>query len=417
MLFMEPPSRERLAGLPSLDAIGVAGRSRSLPTTELAAEVRSALTQLRELNPRHVHYKVCSTFDSSPTIGSIGRVIDEAAPLFPAPFVPLVVGAPPLGRWCVFGNLFAQVAIGTESEVCRLDRHPTMRNHPSTPTDESDLRLHLARQTNKTIGLFDIRQIDLPLDQGSAALTKLLESRPKIVLFDVLQSAHLAKIGALLESYAQKHAPLFSVGSSSVEMALTAFWHDQPALPRAVPWEKTPLRAPVLVVCGSCSPVTVAQIECACASGFGIITMDAANLLTGHKSEQLITKTCEEAMSHLAAGRSVVVHTHPESTAVRVTNANTQTAGILGTALGRVLAACASQGRTHRVCIAGGDTASYVARATGIDSLEMIAPFTRGAPLCRLHSPRPEIDGLEAVFKAGQVGGPDLFVKLVQGAV
>ena len=127
MLFLEPPTRERLAALPTLDAIGVAGRSRSLPTAELATEVRSALMSLRELNPRHVHYKVCSTFDSSPTIGSIGRVIDEAVPLFPAPFVPLVVGAPPLGRWCVFGNLFAQVAIGSESEVCRLDRHPTMR--------------------------------------------------------------------------------------------------------------------------------------------------------------------------------------------------------------------------------------------------------------------------------------------------
>ena len=57
-----------------------------------------------------------------------------------------------------------------------------------------------------------------------------------------------------------------------------------------------------------------------------------------------------------------------------------------------------------------------MARAIGVDSLEMIAPFTRGAPLCRLHSQRPEIEGLEAVFKAGQVGGPDLFVKLVEGA-
>jgi uncharacterized protein YgbK (DUF1537 family) len=417
MLFLEPPTREWLARLPGLDAIGVAGRSRSLPTAELAADVQPALSSLRELSPRHVHYKVCSTFDSSPTIGSIGRVIDEAAPLFPAPFVPLVVGAPPLGRWCVFGNLFAQVAIGSESEVCRLDRHPTMRNHPTTPADESDLRLHLARQTNKSIALFDIRQIGLPIEQASAALTKLLERRPDIVLFDVLETAHLAKIGALIDSYAQMDAPLFSVGSSGVEMALAALWAENSQVPQATPVGKVARIEPVLVISGSCSPVTAAQIEFALASGFGNVPLDIDRCLDGRDAEQTIGKTSQDAMLHLAAGRSVVVHTHPELTAPRLTNTGSKTAGILGTALGRVLAACASKCQIHRVCIAGGDTASYVARAIGIDSLEFIAPFTRGAPRCRLHSQRPEIDGLEAVFKAGQVGGPDLFVKLVEGAV
>jgi uncharacterized protein YgbK (DUF1537 family) len=417
MLFLEPPTRDRLAALPKLDAIGVAGRSRSLPTAELAAEVPPALSRLRELKPRHVHYKVCSTFDSSPTIGSIGRVIDEAAPLFPAPFVPLLVGTPPLGRWCVFGNLFAQVAIGGESEVCRLDRHPTMRNHPTTPVDESDLRLHLARQTNKSIALFDIRQIGLPTDEAAAALAKLVEYRPDIVLFDVLETGHLAKIGALIDPYAQKHAPLFSVGSSGVEMALAAHWAKNSQVPQTVSWEKVSRSDPVLVISGSCSPVTAAQIEFALAHGFGNVTLDSDRLLNGRESELSIAKSSAEAAAYLNSGRSVVVHTNPNSAAPRVTNSQCHAAEILGIALGRVLAACASQRRLRRICIAGGDTASYVARAIGVDSLDMIAPFTRGAPLCRLHSQRPEIDGLEAVFKAGQVGGPELFVKLVEGAV
>jgi uncharacterized protein YgbK (DUF1537 family) len=329
--------------------------------------------------------------------------------------VPLIVGAPPLGRWCVFGNLFAQVAIGSESEVCRLDRHPTMCNHPTTPADESDLRLHLARQTDKTIALFDIRQIDLPIDEAAAALKTLLDSRPDIVLFDVLKTEHLAKIGALIDSYSQKHAPLFSVGSSGVEMALAAHWAKNSQVPQTLSGEKVSRSDPVLVLSGSCSPVTAAQIEFALAHGFGNVPIDSERLLGGRDLEQPIAEASEQAMLHLAAGRSVIVHTHPGSP--RVINAETQTAEILGTALGRVLAACASQRRLRRVCIAGGDTASYVARAIGVDSLEMIAPFTRGAPLCRLHSQRPEIDGLEAVFKAGQVGGPELFVKLVEGTV
>jgi uncharacterized protein YgbK (DUF1537 family) len=419
-LFLQPPTRADLAAVPRLDAIGVAGRTRSLPTAEVAAEARSALTRLRELNPRHVHYKVCSTFDSSPAVGSIGRVIDEGTALFPGPFVPLVVGAPPLGRWCVFGNLFAQLAIGGEGEVCRLDRHPTMRHHPTTPADESDVRVHLARQTDKSIALFDIRQIDLPLDQAAAALKRLLDGKPQVVLFDVLHLGHLAKIGSLLESSAQEAAPLFSVGSSAVEMALTAHWAELGQLPPTKRWDNIAGHAPVLVISGSCSPVTAAQIDCALASGFGDVPIDTARLLQGADMEQVIAPCCREAVSQLAAGRSVVVHTSRGPNDPRLAplsrGPQCRAAELLGTALGRVLAACLEKGLLRRACLAGGDTSSFAARELGIESVEMIAPFARGAPLCRLTSPRPEVDGLEAVFKAGQVGGPDLLVKLVAGA-
>src|SRR6185295_9525034 len=115
----------------------------------MEAILRPALNALQNLGAPHVHYKVCSTFDSSPKIGSIGRVIDVAVEIFKGPFVPLLVAAPALGRYCVFGNLFAQ--LGQEGEAFRLDRHPSMGRHPVTPADESDLRLHLARQTGKTI--------------------------------------------------------------------------------------------------------------------------------------------------------------------------------------------------------------------------------------------------------------------------
>jgi uncharacterized protein YgbK (DUF1537 family) len=61
---------------------------------------------------------------------------------------PLVVGAPALGRYVVFGHLFARAG----DEIVRLDRHPTMRVHPSTPMHESDLRRHLGMQTALSTG-------------------------------------------------------------------------------------------------------------------------------------------------------------------------------------------------------------------------------------------------------------------------
>ena len=151
ILFVEPPGPEQLRRFEGIQAVGVAGVSRSLPTAEMDAELLPVFKRFRELNAPVFHYKVCSTFDSSPEIGSIGHAIDLGQETFASPFVPLLVGVPELWRYCVFGNLFARS--GPESDVYRLDRHPTMRYHPTTPMTESDLRLHLSRQTAKKIGL------------------------------------------------------------------------------------------------------------------------------------------------------------------------------------------------------------------------------------------------------------------------
>ncbi|HEY7077972.1 MAG TPA: nucleotide-binding domain containing protein, partial [Solirubrobacteraceae bacterium] len=68
-----------------------------------------------------------------------------------------------------------------------------------------------------------------------------------------------------------------------------------------------------------------------------------------------------------------------------------------------------------RLCVAGGDTSSHVARALGIEAVEMIAPLAPGAPLCRAHAPGSPADGLEVNFKGGQVGGADYFEVVARG--
>jgi uncharacterized protein YgbK (DUF1537 family) len=46
----------------------------------------------------------------------------------------------------------------------------------------------------------------------------------------------------------------------------------------------------------------------------------------------------------------------------------------------------------------------------------MIAPTVPGAPLCRATAESAALDGIEIVFKGGQIGGPDYFVRLRDGA-
>ncbi len=402
-LFIEPPSRESLAKTPEVEAIGVAGRTRSLPTTEIDAVVRPALRALRDLGVANVHYKVCSTFDSSPETGSIGRVIDVGADELNRQFVPLVVGAPSLGRWCVFGNLFASYGIGANTPAFRLDRHPAMSRHPVTPADESDLRLHLEKQTNKRVALIDIRTVDRGPQAVVAAVERACrETASPIVLFDCLTEQNVTTIGAVLERFASPVSPLFSVGSSVIEAALASQWnlptrrHDQP-LPRGK----------LLIMAGSCSPITATQIDVAVQAGFALVTIDARSIERGDTSA--IRNAAADTLTALDESPGVIVSSQGIDR-----NGLQLSAERLGTAFATIYDRVIEASELSLSLVAGGDTSSYAARSLGIESLSYHAPLSPGAPICRAHSANHLVDGSYLVFKGGQVGRPDFFASLLR---
>jgi uncharacterized protein YgbK (DUF1537 family) len=418
-LFLAPPTAQQLARYPALQAIGIAGLTRSLAPEAMENELRPAFIALRSLGTPHVHYKVCSTFDSSPTIGSIGRAIDVGVSVFGARFVPLLVGAPALGRHCVFGNLFARMGIGSTGEIHRLDRHPSMSKHPGTPADESDLRLHLAKQTSKRIGLFDILKVELPEPDANAALDTLLAQGAEIVLFDLLYASQLACVGSLIDTHASREHPLFSVGSSGIEMALGAHWAEQKKLQPTCSWANSGHAKPLLVLSGSCSPVTAKQITWATAHGFAGIALDPGELIKesingGDGTQSRSSSELASIIDLLRSGRHVVVHTSRGDIDPRISPANSS---LLGTTLGQIARTAVSETKVRRVLFAGGDSSSYAARALGIEAVEMIAPLAPGAPLCRAHAPGTTIDGLEVNFKGGQVGAEDYFGAVATGHI
>jgi uncharacterized protein YgbK (DUF1537 family) len=90
---------------------------------------------------------------------------------------------------------------------------------------------------------------------------------------------------------------------------------------------------------------------------------------------------------------------------------------MLGTALGRIARDAISRTGLRRLVVAGGDTSSYAGRELGIEGVEMLAPLAPGAPLCRAFAPGDAVDGLEVVFKGGQIGAPDFFGAVVRGRI
>jgi uncharacterized protein YgbK (DUF1537 family) len=419
VLFTKAPTAAQLAEYPGLQAVGVAGTTRSMRVKEIKSKLRPALAALKALGPRHVHYKVCSTFDSSPEIGSIGAVIDLAWKIFKPRFVPLLVGAPALGRHCVFGHLFARTGMG--SEPTRLDRHPTMSQHPTTPMDESDLRIHLGRQTEKHIALFDVLKLALQGREARSALERILSGDPEVVLFDMLYEAQLGRIGELMDSFADGKAPLFSVGSSGVGMALAEHWKCMGEIQPVKGWSAAGRAEPLLVMSGSCSPVTAAQIKVAVRYGFTEVALDTVGLAGG--SAAIEENLIKAVVRHLQMGRSVVVHSScgPDDPRVAATQEilaerRAPAPGeLLGSFMGRIARGVLREVKLRRVCLAGGDTSSYAARALGIESMEMIGVMAPGAPLCRVRAPRSPADGLEMNFKGGQVGSVKYFGNVREG--
>jgi len=422
VLFLDPPDSELLSErFSDLRALGIAGISRSWTPGQMEEFLRPAFGAIKQLGAPVFHYKTCSTFDSSPEIGSIGRAIDIGQELFHSRFVPLVVGAPALRRYTLFGNLFATVG----DESYRLDRHPTMAHHPITPMDEADLRLHLARQTATNVALFDIVHQTGTSDVVAQRFEALLDTRPDIVLFDVLDDARLSEVGRLIWSH-RGAGPLFAAGSSGVEYALTAHWRATGLVPQPQPVRPAGPVEQLVVISGSCSPETQQQIDWALEHGFAGIALDTVDLVNPATAPTARDSAIRAAERALGQGQSVVLHTSvgPHDARIAATARVLTACGLdrtsmgqqLGRELGRILRTLLERTGLRRAVVAGGDTSGHASLHLGIYALEMVTPIAPGSPLCRAYSHIAHLDGLEIALKGGQVGKADYFGKILRGS-
>ncbi len=415
VLFLSPPTPELLRErFTEVEAVGVAGASRAMTPVQMEAALPGIFTALRQLNARLFHYKICSTFDSSPHIGSIGKACEIGRRVFHSPFVPLLVGAPALKRYCVFGNLFATAG----DETFRLDRHPMMARHAVTPMDESDLRLHLGRQTDASIALFDLLQLSGATELVDQRFAALRQENPDIILFDTLDDARLATAGRLIwESGAG-----FVIGSSGVGYALASHWQrPRVEYPSAGPVDR------LIVVSGSCAAATATQIEWAEANGYAGLRLDASLLADEDAAAEERARLRRAALESLAAGRSIVLYSArgPQDPEMQASNQRLRQRGVdeltvrerLGRQQGILLRELLLESGVRRVCVAGGDTSSHAISQLGIYALELRTPMVPGQPLNRAHAEDHRLDGLEIALKGGQHGRADHFESIRLGAL
>ena len=425
VLFLKTPEQKDLDRFKGVQAIGLAGTSRSMSPSEMEIDLAPDFQNLNSFKPAHFHYKVCSTFDSAPHIGNIGKAIEIGSDIFNQKTVMVAPAAPHLGRYCVFGNLYAKMGTFGNGDVYRIDRHPSMSKHPVTPATEANLTLHLGKQTSKSIGLIDLRTVE----KGAQAVLEEVEANnaTDILFFDGFNTEHLQTIGTVFHQLANDKT-IFTVGSSGIEMALGLAWKQQHIIDKPEAFNSLGEVGPILVLSGSCSPVSAKQIKYALAKGFEQIALssDAAD---PQNHSEIIKNSVTTVVDNFNKGKSTIIHTSigPNDPRINETESYFKTHGFpdeaiqkqcstsYGHIIGQITKKVVAAIDIKRIVFAGGDTSSYAASELNITALEMIAPLAPGAPLCKAISDDDFVNGLELNFKGGQVGADDYYIKVLKG--
>jgi uncharacterized protein YgbK (DUF1537 family) len=416
VLFLDLPDAEDLAAFPGARAIGIAGEARARGPDWMRRELPAVFAALRAIGAELALYKVCSTLDSAPDVGSIGCAIEVALGTFASPWVPVLVAAPAIGRWQAFGTLFARAGDG----IHRLDRHPVMAHHPVTPMDEADVGRHLARQTDLPVACLMLPEIG-GADRGAGALETCLRKGARIVTLDCVSDDDLVRLGALM--WEMRGPEAFVVGSQGVAYAIAAHLEATGRMAgNAGPVRTAPVDR-IVVVSGSVSAVTAAQIGWAEAHGFGLVEIEPAAVTDPGRRAAEVDNAVAAGLTALQRGRSLVVHSARGPRDPRIARYRDALAGmgmspdegnrLIGETLGDVLARLVREGGIGRLVIAGGDTSGHAARKLGIRALTALAETVPGAALCTGHLRSG--GQIEIALKGGQMGTTDYFGRIRAG--
>jgi uncharacterized protein YgbK (DUF1537 family) len=410
MLFLDVPTQDQLARYQDVRAIGVASTARTQSPAWMDRALPPAFAALLALNPELLHYKICSTLDSSPSIGSIGRAIEIAADLIEPQGVPVVVAAPQIRRYQSFGHLFAAAG----DAVYRLDRHPVMSRHPITPMSEPDVARHIAQQSNRLAwALWSLEDMTAHRPPQWPQTTNQIP----VLAIDCIDTDTEAAVGDFL--WNNRAANRFVVGSQGIEYALVRYWANAGLLAPQAPLTTAGRTSGMVVISGSVSPTTAEQIAWSRAHNFETIRFDVLQACVDDQTliaerDRVVT----QSLTAIAAGLDPLIFTAegPDDPTIAqlqqvVTQSGKKIGAInqtVGVCLGQMLHRILSQSGLRRAVVSGGDTSGHATRQLGIFALSALAPTIQGAALFKAHADGA-MNGLELALKGGQMGSVDYF--------
>jgi uncharacterized protein YgbK (DUF1537 family) len=362
------------------DCLVVALKSRTTPVAEAVDESRQALRWLRAQGVRQVFFKYCSTFDSTPA-GNIGPVLDLLHEELGTHLALTSPASPEHGRTVYMGHLFVGDRLLSESSMAR---------HPLTPMTDPDLRRVLAPQTDHRIALLDHHR----LCADPAALRDWLHAQAadgaRHVIADAVNDEDLDRLAAIAEDH-----PLVS-GAAGFARALGRRFAGR--YPSNTPASHLP-DGPTIVVAGSCSEMTLAQVERAAA------LMPSFRIDPSSGDPEQSWQDLRTWLDSIAGAPRRLVYSSATAEERRAAAPafGPRTGEILENLLARAAAFEVARGAT-RVVVAGGETSGAVVQELGVSRVMIAEEAARGVPWCIALPDRK----LALLLKSGNFGEKDL---------
>ena len=212
LLVLEGATDVELRGwIRDVDAVVIGTASRNISPQEAYDRTAASMARLAPFAPNTFFIKYCSTFDSTAR-GNIGPSIDAAMDILNQTFTIVLPALPVNGRTTYMGHHFVGTQLLSES---------SMRLHPLTPMTESNLVVHLQKQTKRKVSLIDLQTVRRGAESIRERVGAFTSQGETIAVVDCTCDEELATIG---ETVANER--LLS-GSSALASVLPASWRAQ----------------------------------------------------------------------------------------------------------------------------------------------------------------------------------------------
>lgn len=374
------------------NAVVVALKTRSIPAKEAEEQSLAALRALQAASVSKIQFKYCSTFDSTPD-GNIGPVSEALAEELGCDAIVHIPSLPINGRTVFKGHLFVGDALLNESG---------MQNHPLNPMTEANLQRWLKAQVSGEVTLVDHATLAQGAEHVRAVLTEL--NTTTHVIGDAIDDDDLGIWSEVLEKFS------FFAGGSGLAKPLAMRLTASHNLVSSEPDEfRLDGEGNTLILSGSCSNATLAQIEAFRCSRNTILQIDPIDLDTGAVSASLVADKASEALKN----GPVLIHgsANPEEVDRAQKLLGEERAGALvEDALSDLAATLAPHPSVARIVVAGGETSGAVVSRLGAVALRIGAEIDPGVPWTLALNPigKPIIP---IALKSGNFGSEDFFLR------
>lgn len=305
-----------------------------------------------------LYYKYCSTFDSTPQ-GNIGPVLDNLLELLELPYTILCPALPVNGRIVRDGRLYVNGVL--------LEQSP-MRHHPLNPMRHSSIPVLMGEQSRYPCYVLDREALQKDTKDIFALVEEWKRNNPHFyICVDYCDEEDGCKIAELFGEL-----KLISGGSAlAAHLGMAKKKTDSEDVNRRTGSGR------VLILSGSCSQTTCAQVAAFLDGGGKGVRIDPIQLLNESQTLENIWEFVE-----LNSDRDVLIYSSqlPEERSTTAAHNQNRISFVLEAIMAKLAQRAVERGIKNLI-IAGGETSGAVMQALGWNCFSVGDSVAPGVPM------------------------------------